>query len=80
MLYRKTLKKFDSNLSTRDIFTVIKSFDNVEHVCNTCCLKVKKGAIPCQAVRNKLCVDEIPPVLQSLRKLESVLIAQRLVF
>ena len=81
MLHRKTVRKFDSNMSVRDIFTGIKSFDNVEDICNTCCLlKVRKGRIPCQAVCNKLCVDEIPPVLQSLRKLESVLIAKRLVF
>ena len=80
ILYRKTVRKFDSNMSVRDIFTGIKSFDNGEYICNTCCLKVRKGRIPCQAVCNKLCVDEIPPVIQSLRKLESVLIAERLVF
>ena len=46
-LHRKTIRKFDSNLSAGDIFTGIKSFDNVEYFCNTCCLKVKKGKIPC---------------------------------
>ena len=80
MLHRKTVRKFNNNPSARDIFTGIKAFENVEYICNTCCLKVKKGTIPCQAVCKKLCVHEIPPLLQSLRKLESVLISQRIVF
>ena len=56
------------------------SFDNVEYICGTCHLKAKKGQIPCQAVYNKLDIDEMPSVLEALRKLESVLVAQRLVF
>ena len=40
----------------------------------------KKGKTPCQAVCNKLVIDEVPSELESLRKLESVLRAQRIVF
>lgn len=41
---------------------------------------VSKGKVPCQAVSNKLLIDEIPPELAALEKLEQVLIAQRIVF
>ena len=39
-----------------------------------------KGNVPCQAVCNKKCVDELPPELSLLEKLEQILIAQRIVF
>ena len=39
-----------------------------------------KGQVPCQAVCNKLHVDELPPELPILEKLEQILIAQRIVF
>ena len=39
-----------------------------------------KGRIPCQAVYNDMFVDEIPPELVLLEKLEQVLIVQRIVF
>ena len=39
-----------------------------------------KGKVPCQAVCNKLCVDDLPPELSLLEKLEQILIAQRIVF
>ena len=80
MLYRKTVRKFDRNAYSVDIFTDVPSFDNAEYIYNTCHSKLIKGKIPCQAVGNKLQIDEAPPELQVLRKLESVLIAQRLVF
>ena len=39
-----------------------------------------KGQVPCQAVCNKLHVDELPPELSILEKLEQILTAQRIVF
>ena len=80
MMYRKTVRKFQYSAYPRDIFTGMMSFDNVEYICGTCPLKAKKGQIPCQAVCNKLDIDEMPSELEALRKLESVLVAQRLVF
>ena len=50
------------------------------NTCGTCHLKTKKGQIPCQAVCNKLDIDEMPSELEALKKLESVLVAQSLVF
>ena len=46
----------------------------------TCLSKVVKGKIPCQAVYNDMSVDEIPPELALLEKLEQILVAQRIVF
>lgn len=43
-------------------------------------LKLLKQQIPCQAVHNNLQVDEIPPELSVLEKLEQILVAQRIVF
>ena len=80
MLDRKTVRKFHSGAYALDIFTSKRSFDNQQYICNTCHSKVKKGKTPCQEVCNKLVIDEVPSELESLRKLESVLIAQRIVF
>ena len=81
ILYKKTVRKFDADMhGICNIFTTVPTFDGGEYVCNTCHSKLKKGKIPCQAVFNRMEVDEIPPELDRLRKLESVLIAQRLVF
>ncbi len=46
----------------------------------TCLSKVVKGKIPCQAVYNDMFVDEIPPELALLEKLEQILVAQIIVF
>ena len=81
MLYKKTVRKFDTDMyGIRTIFTTVPTFDGGEYICNTCHLKLKKGKIPCQAVFNRMEVDEISLELDRLRKLESVLIAQRLAF
>lgn len=61
-------------------FNFQQSFDGKQYICNTCHSKVIKGKLPCQAVVNNMYVDEIPPQLASLEKLEQVLIAQKLVF
>ena len=80
MLYRKSVRKFHRDTYSIDIFTDVPSFDNEQYICNTCHLKLMKGKIPCQAVYNKLQMDQAPPELEELRKLESILVAERLVF
>ena len=64
----------------QSIFTSKTSFDDKEYICKTCHSKVLKGEVPCRAVCNKLQVDEIPPELSILQKLEQILVAQRIVF
>ena len=80
MLYRKSVRKFHRDAYSIDIFTDVPSFDNEQYICNTCHSKLIKGKIPCQAVYNKLQMDQAPPELEELRKLESILVAQKLLF
>ena len=80
MLFRKSVRKFHRDAYSIDIFTDVPSFDNEQYICNTCHSKLIKGKISCQAVYNKLQMDQVPPELEELRKLESILVAQRLVF
>ncbi|XP_068758167.1 uncharacterized protein [Montipora capricornis] len=70
----------ENKYSVHHLFTEIKSFDDKQYICRTCHAKVSKGQKPCQAVCNKLEVDETPPELSVLEKLEQILIAQRIVF
>ena len=73
-LYRKTViqlkKQMDNTL--QELFTEINSFDENQYICKTCHTKVLKGQVPCQAVCNKLHVDELPPELSILEKLEQI--------
>ena len=86
LLYRKSVvllqkNKYDKYMINKaNLFTDIKSFDKKHYICKTCHAKVLKGKIPCQAVYNDMHVDEVPNELQSLEKLEQILIAQRIVF
>ena len=57
------------------------SFDGkLYYICNTCQSKAIQGKVPCQtAVNNNLYVDDVPTELESLKKLEQTIIAQRIV-
>ena len=84
MLYRKSVLIFNKqkyvNCNIQNIFTEKLSFDNKEYICKTCHSKVIKGKVPCQAVYNDMFVDDISTELQTLEKLEQILIAQRILF
>ena len=82
LLYRKSVLEFKKETYHLNvcIFTTVKSFNDKLHICNTCHTKIKKNRVPCQAVENNLAVDDIPPELSSLEKLEQILISQRIVF
>ena len=57
-----------------------RSFNVNLYICRTCYIKCQKGKVPCQAVSNKLEVFDLPVEFQSIRLLEKVLIAKRLLF
>ena len=81
ILHRKTMIQWKKNkYSIQHLFTEKRSFDNIEYICKTCNSKLSKGQVPCQAVYNKLMVDELPIELGCLEKLEQILTAQRIVF
>ena len=81
MLYRSCVKLFSIEKYPKpDLFTDLKSADDRKYICHTCHLKAMKNLVLCQAVINKMELAEIPPELHHLRKLESVLIARRIIF
>lgn len=86
-LYKRSVSKFkEENYNISALkgfeFFMVLSYDGQHYVCQTCHkkLKSKKPQIPCQAVSNKLEIVDFPPGFPQLRKLEQVLIAQRLLF
>ena len=56
----------------QELCTDFKSFHENQFIRKTCHTKVLKGQIPCQAVCNKLHVDELPAELSILEKLEQI--------
>ena len=83
LLYRKTVLEFkkDNYDSRSSLFTSVTSFNGKMYICNTCHVTIKKkNKTPCQAVYNNLAVDDVPPELASLEKLEQILVSQRIVF
>ena len=74
------MKFISSKYPCQDCFSVQISFDGQQYICRICHSKVIQGKIPCQAVVNNMYVDDIPTELASLKKLEQILIAQRIVF
>ena len=79
LLYRKTVLEFkkDKYNSTSCLFTSVTSFNGNMYICNTCHVTIKKkNKTPCQALHNNLEVDDVPPELASLEKLEQILISQ----
>ena len=83
LLYRKTVLEFkkDNYNSSSCLFTSVTSFNGNMYICNTCHITIKKkNKTPCQAVYNNLAVDDVPPELASLEKLEQILISKRIVF
>ena len=83
LLYRKTVLQFKKNNynSSSCLFTSVTSFNGNMYICNTCHTTItKKNKTPCQAVCNNLAVDDVPPELTSLEKLEQILVSQRIVF
>ena len=82
LLYRKTVVEFkkDKYNCSSCLFTSVTSFNGKMYICNTCHVTIKKkNKTPCQAVHNNLAVDDVPPELASLEKLEQILVSQRIV-
>ena len=69
-----------SSYPSQDIFKIQSSYDGKECICKTCHSKAIQGRLPCQAVVNNLNVDDVPTELGNLKKLEQILIAQRIIF
>ena len=82
-LYKRTTKIFCSenyDSSFYNLSTDISSFDDCKYICRTCHSHISKNQIPCQAVWNKLALDDLPDEMQRLNRLEKVLISKRILF
>ena len=82
MLSKKSvLKSITTRYPSQHLFDVQMSFDGKLYISNICHSKAIQGKVPCQAtVNNYLYVDDITTELESLQKLEQIIIAQRIVF
>ena len=56
------------------------SFDGNFYVCSTFHNKLRKKNIPCQAVCNEMFIQVIPEQLSHLKRLERILVSQRILF
>eukprot|EP00111_Clytia_hemisphaerica_P015048 TCONS_00044307-protein len=68
------------NFEEIENFNPVTTFDGNFYVCTTCHRKLIKGEIPCQSVSNKLQIFDLPDHLSDIRKLERILVAQRILF
>lgn len=81
LLYKRSVLLLNAEkYNDKNILTEKPSFDGKKYICKTCHQKLLKNKIPCQAVSNKLEVFDIPEELNSLNKLESILVAQQISF
>ena len=59
---------------------LIQTIDGKHYICKTCQSKLKKGKTPCQAVWNRLELDDLPDDLAKLHTLEKAIICKRILF
>jgi len=81
-LYKRTVKLFNESKYELEInlFTPVLSFDSIYYICCTCDRHLSEKEIPCQAVWNKLSLDDLPEEIAVLNRLEKVLFSKRILF
>ena len=83
-LYKRSvilfLKEKYNDIEIEKLTVELYSFDKKLYICSTCHKKLLKKEIPCQSVSNKLELFHFPSHLSDIRKLERILIAQRIIF
>ena len=82
-LYKRSVSKCSrSSCSslTKQLLDLKRSYDGCFYICKTCHSKVKRNKIPCQPVSNKLSVEQLPSEFRNLERLETVLVARRILF
>jgi len=67
-------------INTMIVLQGIYSLDEKLCICKTCANSLKRKKVPCQAVVNKLFVEDSPFVSKCLNRLELVLISKRILF
>ena len=82
-LYKRYIVRFDFNSYSslvKELVHLVSSYDGRLYICRNCHNKVKKNNVPCQAVSNRLAVELLPKEFRDLRRLERVLVAERILF
>ena len=82
-LYKRSIVRFDFNsysFLVKELVHLVSSYDGRLYICRNCHNKVKKNNVPCQAVSNRLAVELLPKEFRDLRRLERVLVAERILF
>ena len=85
-MYKRSVISFDEqkyskiNFEEIENFNPVTTFDGNFYACTSCHRKLIKGEIPCQSVSNKLQIFDLPDHLRDIRKLERILVAQRILF
>ena len=79
MLYRVRATKCGTE-TYPTVIHIFKSYDNTDYICHTCHVKAMKGKVPGQAVTNKMELHAVLMQLKCIRKLESILVSQRVMF
>ena len=69
------MKNEKYQILTSELYHPVQSFDEKFHICETFHKHLHKNEIPCQAVCNKMALDE----LKNFKKLEKVLISKNFV-
>ena len=78
---KRSVQHFERNIKNESSNPInVFSFDGCLYFCKTCHKKIAKGKVPCQSASNKLEVYNFPSHFHGIRKLEKVLIAERLLF
>ena len=66
--------------AVNQLVQLVGFYDHGVYICKTCHSKVKKNKVPCQAVSNKLSVKWLPREFRNPRRLETLLVARRILF
>ena len=80
-LYKRSVGKFSrSSCSSlaKQLLDLKRSYDGCFYICRTCHSKVNRNKIPCQSASNKLSVEQLPGEFRNFRRLETVLVARRI--
>ena len=64
----------------QNLFTNVESYDNRQYICITCDRLLSTGLLPCQAVCNKIEIDDLPNEMKYLNRLENISISKQILF
>ena len=73
------LKMHGYNFDEDSIF-IVMSYDGNYYICNTCDKALRSKRMPCQAVANRLFVEDLPKQFQGFNMFERLLASRRILF